>query len=329
VASVNAALANVQQIDLCVHLAARAGVRPSLTNPQLYIDTNVHGTRHVIEHCERKGCRAFVYASSSSVYGSQPSELPFTEDIPLCPPESPYAQTKVDNEVFASRFANEHENLCLAGLRFFTVDGPMLCGVPGRPDMAIASFIRMIASGTAVTMYGDGSYKRDFSFVQDIVQGIVKSAEWCENVSNQTGRHEVFNLGEEDCTSVHDVILMLASEMGVKFDGTMEGLIRKGVVTSVPPPKGDVPHTHANVSKARRLLGYDPHCKIAENIRRTVRAMHSVPWLPSQVTHVLRSLRDSSIVIAPEEAMSVLRERCEVEPDVSLWPILLEHFAQR
>jgi len=276
-----------------IHLAARAGVRPSIQQPALYQAVNVLGTQRIFNACLAVGVPHILYASSSSVYGAKAAG-PFEESWMLSPPESPYAATKVENEAEARRRAAEHPTTNFVGFRFFTVDGPYpVEGLPpGRPDMAVATFIRSllgpIQPSTALTLYGDGSYRRDFTYVDDIVSGILGALTTASDGRLPTNC-EVYNLGEEDTTSVARVVLMLAQECGLlspayrwrnlKEDVTeeecavmMQELMATGRVISVPAPPGDVPLTHASIEKAKRELAYRPHTQIAANLRRAVLA---------------------------------------------------------
>lgn len=261
------------RIDQIVHLAARAGVRPSIRDPQLYVTTNVLGTQNLLDLARDHGVRNFVYASSSSVYGGN-TEYPFAESQNVDHPVSPYAATKKSNELQAACFHRLH-GIPVTGLRFFTVYGP-----GGRPDMAIRSFIEAMDAGRPVPMFGDGSFERDFTYVDDVIDGIlgaVRAAEgrkdWCE----------VFNLGESDTTNVRELILLIAAELGKISPGRevkelpdeeqralIDELVRDGLVERKPEQPGDVPRTYADVTRARARLGYAPRTRIAEGIRKTV-----------------------------------------------------------
>lgn len=280
------ALSAAGRFDVAVHLGARAGVRPSVQFPALYQSTNVEATRQLFsEICSRHSPRV-VFASSSSVYGAK-AQGPFDEDMELSKPESPYAATKVACEELARAFASdpaaEAAGRHFIGLRFFTVDGPMLCGVPGRPDMAIASFLRSLRSSQPVTMYGTGDFMRDFSFVQDIVQGILQSLRVVVAAPATESSAKVYNLGEQDVVRVRQVILMLALDLGLVHSTgeirslseeeqarLLNDLAARGLVKSVAAPPGDVPLTHASLAKAMQELGYCPSTKIEANIRQTV-----------------------------------------------------------
>lgn len=260
-------------IEQIIHLAARAGVRPSILDPQLYITTNVLGTQNLLDLARDHGVRNFVYASSSSVYGGN-TEFPFTETQIVDHPVSPYAATKKANEVQAACY-NRLYGFPVTGLRFFTVYGPS-----GRPDMAIRMFIESMDSGKPIPMFGDGSFERDFTYIDDIVDGILGAV---RAAYGQKEWHEVFNLGESDTTTVRELILLIAQELGkIEIKGDVKALsesetrtlvdrlVREGVVVRKPEQPGDVPKTYADVTKSKTRLGYAPHTRIAEGIRKTV-----------------------------------------------------------
>ncbi len=261
------------RIDQIVHLAARAGVRPSIKDPQLYVTTNVLGTQNLLDLARDHRVRNFVYASSSSVYGGN-TEFPFAESQNVDHPVSPYAATKKANELQAACYHRLY-GFPVTGLRFFTVYGP-----GGRPDMAIRSFIEAMDAGRPIPMFGDGSFERDFTYIDDIVDGILGAIragegqkDWCR----------VFNLGESDTTNVRELILLIARELGklslprevkelpdAEQRALIDGLVRDGLVERKPEQPGDVPKTHADVDQARQHLGYAPGTRIAEGIRKTV-----------------------------------------------------------
>ncbi len=262
-----------RRIDQIVHLGARAGVRPSIQDPQLYVTTNVLGTQNLLEMARRFSVRNFVYASSSSVYGGS-EQYPFSESQPVDHPVSPYAATKKANELQASCYHRLY-GFPVTGLRFFTVYGP-----GGRPDMAIRKFIECLSEGKPVPLYGDGSFKRDYTYIDDIINGILGAI---RASAGQENWDEIINLGESDTTSVHDLILLIAGSLGVIRlerdprqlpDEEISSLIRelesRGLVEILPEQLGDVPLTYADISKAENLIGYKPKTKIAEGIRKTV-----------------------------------------------------------
>lgn len=232
--------------DTVLHLAARAGVRPSIQSPGLYVETNVGGTLQVLEASVRAGVKKLLFASSSSVYGAA-DEVPFREDAPLRRTFSPYAATKVAGEQLCSTYAHLH-GLPVVALRFFTVYGP-----GQRPDLAIHKFTRAISEGRSIEQFGDGSSRRDYTYVDDIVQGIRAAADY------DGGNYEVFNLGESETTSLAELIALIEKALG-----------RKAVIERKPDQPGDMPETWADISKARRLLGYNPTTKVGEGIPRFV-----------------------------------------------------------
>ncbi|HVR11526.1 MAG TPA: NAD-dependent epimerase/dehydratase family protein [Thermoanaerobaculia bacterium] len=232
--------------DAVVHLAARAGVRPSLREPVLYEDVNCVGTLRLLEAARRHGPRLFVFGSSSSVYGIN-TKVPFAEDDEVNQPISPYATTKRSGELLCYNYHHLY-GLRVACLRFFTVYGPAQ-----RPEMAIHKFTDLLARGEPVPIFGDGSSRRDYTYVDDIVDGI-------EATLALAPGFEILNLGGADTTSLQDLVLWLAAELAVEP--------RFEYLAAQP---GDVPITYADVAKAARLLGYSPKVPIREGLRRFVR----------------------------------------------------------
>ena len=232
--------------DVVLHLAARAGVRPSIEQPALYARTNVLGTVHVLDAAVRGGTGKFLFASSSSVYGAT-EEVPFRESAALRRTYSPYAATKVAGEQLCSTYSHLH-GLPVVVLRFFTVYGP-----GQRPDLAIHKFTRAIEEGTPITQYGDGTSRRDYTYVDDIVQGIRGAADYSRT------DFDIFNIGESETTSLRELIAAIEGAVG-----------RKAVIERQPDQPGDMPATWADISKARLLLGYKPRTKIAEGIPKFV-----------------------------------------------------------
>jgi UDP-glucuronate 4-epimerase len=232
--------------DTVLHLAARAGVRPSIKDPELYVQTNVAGTLHVLEAAVRSGVGKFLFASSSSVYGAT-DEVPFREDAPLRRTFSPYAATKVAGEQLCSTYAHLH-GLPVVCLRFFTVYGP-----GQRPDLAIHKFTRAIWEGRPIEQFGDGSSRRDYTYIEDIVQGVRAAADY------EGAPYDVFNLGESETISLREMISAIEDATG-----------KQAVVERQPDQPGDMPATWADITKARQLLGYQPQTKIAAGIPRFV-----------------------------------------------------------
>jgi UDP-glucuronate 4-epimerase len=228
-----------------IHLAARAGVRPSLAEPILYEDVNCIGTLRLLEAARRYGPKNFVFGSSSSVYGIN-EKVPFAETDPVDQPISPYATTKRAGELLCFNYSHLYDFRCSC-LRFFTVYGP-----GQRPEMAIHKFTRMLAEGRAIPMYGDGSTRRDYTWVEDIVDGILAAHDLAP-------RFEIFNLGGAETTRLDELIAWIAEDLGVEPR-----------IERLGDQPGDVPITYADVTKAERMLGYGPKVPIREGIRRFV-----------------------------------------------------------
>ena len=234
------------KFDVIVHLAARAGVRPSLAEPVLYLETNVNGTMNLLELAREHGVRQFVFGSSSSVYGEN-EKVPFAEEDPVSRPISPYAATKAAGELLCHTYSHLFGIRCIS-LRFFTV-----YGARQRPDLAIRKFARLISEGRPIPVFGDGTTRRDYTYVDDVIAGVRAAIDY------EASDYEVINLGESRTVSLNELISLLEGELG-----------REAVIERLPPQPGDVPQTYADVSKARRLLGYEPRTQIEEGIRRFV-----------------------------------------------------------
>ncbi|KPJ91963.1 MAG: epimerase, partial [Gemmatimonas sp. SG8_17] len=232
-------------VDVVVHLAARAGVRLSLEEPATYTSVNVAGTVNVLEACRTASVRRFVFASSSSVYGDV-TPVPFREDAPATSPISLYAATKRSGELICEVYSHLH-GLKIAALRFFTVYGPRQ-----RPDLAIHRFTRLLTSGSPIQQYGDGSTERDYTHVDDIVEGVLGAVRWTED---RGVGYDVFNLGESKTVRLDYLIQLIADAVGV---------VPK--VEVAPRQPGDVLRTFADISKARRVLGYNPRTSIEDGI---------------------------------------------------------------
>lgn len=228
-----------------VHLAARAGVRPSLEQPALYQRVNVEGTAVLLEAARRHGVERFVFASSSSVYGAA-SRVPFSEDDSVRAPISPYAASKIAGEALCHVYSHLY-GIRIACLRFFTVYGPRQ-----RPDLAIRKFAQLIAAGRPVPVFGDGTTGRDYTYIDDIVAGILAAMD-------HGARFEVFNLGNSSPVLLKDMIATLERVLG-----------RSAIIDRRPLQPGDVPITYADISKARRLLGWTPRTPLEEGVRRMV-----------------------------------------------------------
>jgi UDP-glucuronate 4-epimerase len=237
------------QVDAIAHLAARAGVRPSIENPLLYSQVNLDGTVALLELARRLEVRAFVFGSSSSVYGNSTS-IPFREDNPVAAPISPYAATKRAGELLCHTYAHLH-GLAVVCLRFFTVYGPRQ-----RPDLAIHKFARLITAGEPIPFFGDGSTRRDYTYADDIMQGIEGAIAYA--VANP-GCFEIFNLGESDTVSLARLVELLGA-----------ALETDPILHRLPSQPGDVDATFADISRARAQLGYAPQVRIEDGIPRFV-----------------------------------------------------------
>lgn len=231
------------RFDCIVHLAAMAGVRPSLLDPLHYQDVNIRGTLNLLEETRRRGKIRFVFASSSSVYGSR-EDIPFKEDDDIHNPVSPYAATKRAGELFCYTYHHLY-GIPTTCLRFFTVHGPRQ-----RPEMAIHKFVRMTLRGEPIPFFGDGSTRRDYTYVGDIVDGVVRAIDRCEG-------YEIYNLGEEATTSLSELVAIIGEVTG-----------KKPILDRQPMQPGDVVMTCADVTKARERLGYCPATPVAEGVER-------------------------------------------------------------
>lgn len=235
-----------QKFEVIAHLAARAGVRPSIQQPQLYCDTNVGGTLRLLEAAQPTGVQRFIFASSSSVYGAD-RQVPFSEDRRLSQTLSPYAATKIAAEFLCSTFSHLYK-MRVVCLRYFTVYGPRQ-----RPDLAIHQFTRKILAGEAIDQFGDGTTRRDYTYIDDIVQGTVAALSYNDRL------FDVFNLGESETIQLKDLIAAIENAVG-----------KKAKINLLPEQPGDMPLTCADISKARKLLGYDPRTKFSDGLPRFV-----------------------------------------------------------
>lgn len=238
-------LLSEEVFDVIVHLAAKAGVRPSVADPRGYQEVNIAGTLNLLELAERNGIKKFVFGSSSSVYG--PAAIPpFKEDAPLSP-ISPYAATKAAGELLAHTYSHLY-GLNITCLRFFTVYGPRQ-----RPDLAIHKFARLIASGRPIPVYGDGLAERDFTYIDDILQGVMAAIDY------DATPFEVVNLGESQTITVNRLIELLEDALG-----------QKAIIDHQPAQPGDMPRTHADITKAATLFGYKPATPVEAGLRKFV-----------------------------------------------------------
>ena len=231
-----------QEVDVIIHLAARAGVRPSITSPLAYQRTNVLGTQMLLDFAKDTGVKQFVFASSSSVYGVN-KNLPWKEEEQL-QPISPYAMTKLSGEGAGHVFSHLH-GIRFIALRFFTVYGPSQ-----RPDLAIHKFVKSILKEQSIPVYGDGSTSRDYTYVKDIVKGILAAIDYRES------QFEIINLGNHYSVSLKDLISEIETVVG-----------KKARVEYMEEQAGDVPHTFADISKAQRLLNYQPSTRLQEGLQ--------------------------------------------------------------
>jgi UDP-glucuronate 4-epimerase len=229
------------KFDQIIHLAARAGVRPSLEEPSLYQRVNVEGTTNLLEAARLNAVKKLIMASSSSVYGIN-SKIPFAENDPVFHAISPYAASKLACEALGHVYHHVY-GLDVVMLRFFTVYGPRQ-----RPDLAIHKFARLIRDGQAVPVFGDGSSARDYTYISDILQGILACTQ-------KAFGYDVFNLGESQTVRLDYLIGLLEKALG-----------KKAVIDRRPPQAGDVPITYADISRARKVLGYNPRIRIEEGI---------------------------------------------------------------
>jgi UDP-glucuronate 4-epimerase len=234
------------KFDFVVHLAARAGVRPSLEDPLAYEITNVRGTFTLLEAARRNDVPRFIFGSSSSVYGVN-SKVPFTEDDPVASPISPYAVTKIAGEAACHTYSHLY-GLRVVCLRLFTV-----YGARQRPDLAIHKFARLISKGLPIPMFGDGGTRRDYTYIDDIIAGLIAA------MTYDRSPFEVINLGESRTVELRRLVELLEQAMG-----------KRAIVDHQPQQPGDVPVTFADVSKARRLLGYEPATQIEDGIEKFV-----------------------------------------------------------
>jgi len=233
------------KFDAIIHLAARAGVRPSLAQPRLYSDVNIAGTQNLLEFARESGIRKFVFASSSSVYGVN-QKIPFSEDDPIFKPISPYAATKLAGEALCHVYHHLY-GLDIVCLRFFTVYGPRQ-----RPDLAIRKFTQAILAGQPIDVFGDGSTRRDYTHIEDILQGVLAA------LDRKLG-YEVINLGESRTVELRELISLIEKATG-----------KSAKLNRQPLQPGDVPVTFADIARARRLLDYNPRVPIEDGIARFV-----------------------------------------------------------
>jgi UDP-glucuronate 4-epimerase len=235
-----------EKFEVIAHLAARAGVRPSIQHPQLYYDTNVTGTLHLLEAARVTGLEKFIFASSSSVYGAS-KIVPFSENQGLTQTLSPYAATKIAGEFLCSTYSHLYQ-LRVVALRYFTVYGPRQ-----RPDLAIHQFTRRIYAGQPIEQFGDGTTRRDYTYIDDVIQGTMAALDY------EGPRFDIFNLGESDTIQLKDLIVAIENALG-----------KKAKINRLPEQPGDMPLTCADISKARKLLGYNPTTPLSQGLPKFI-----------------------------------------------------------
>ena len=228
--------------DAIIHLAAKAGVRPSIQDPVGYQRANVIATQNLLEFAREQEIKQFVFASSSSVYGVNP-DVPWSEKDAVLLPISPYASTKVSCELMGHVYSHLH-GIRVLGLRFFTVYGPRQ-----RPDLAINKFVRLIEAGEPIPVFGDGSTRRDYTYIGDIVDGVLGALQY------RSSNYEVINLGNDQTITLAEMITTLEEVLG-----------KKAIIDRQPQQPGDVPQTWADISKARELLGYNPKTSFRDGV---------------------------------------------------------------
>ncbi len=239
--------------DGVFHIAALAGVRPSIADPARYVSVNVDGLVSVLEAARACECRKVIFASSSSVYGNN-TKVPFAETDPVDEPISPYAATKRAGELICHTYSHLH-GISIACLRFFTVYGPSQ-----RPDLAISKFMRLIANDKPVPMFGDGSMSRDYTYIDDIIQGVLAASEFLSASSlkpQASGLFRVFNLGGSQPVSLRDMIESIGAVVG-----------NEPQIEHLPMQPGDVQRTYADLSRSRQELGFDPQTPFEEGLRK-------------------------------------------------------------
>lgn len=237
-----------RNIDIIVHLAAKAGVRPSIADPLGYGDVNINGTVSMLEGAKKFGVKKFIFASSSSVYGNN-SKVPFSESDNVDFPISPYAATKKAGELICHTYSHLY-GINITCLRLFTVYGPRQ-----RPDLAIHKFARLMEAGEVIPVYGDGSMKRDFTYIDDIIDGIVAAIDKCQG-------YEIYNLGESRPVRLDELISHIEQVLG-----------KKAIIDRLPMQPGDVYQTYADLTKVKEALGYEPKTELSKGL------VEFVKWL--------------------------------------------------
>lgn len=234
----------IDRYDAIIHLAAKAGIRPSIEDPSSYTQVNVLGTQNILELAKNLNIKQFIFGSSSSVYGVNPN-TPWSEDDHVLMPISPYAATKVAGELIGYTYSHLH-NIRFIALRFFTVFGPRQ-----RPDLAIHKFFKRIEDSETIDMYGDGSTQRDYTYVSDIVDGILKALNYTKT------NYEIINLGNNKPTALSELIDLISNIVG-----------KSAQINKLPEQPGDVPITYADINKTIKLLGYSPKVSVKEGLEK-------------------------------------------------------------
>jgi len=248
------------RVDGVIHLAAYAGVRPSIADPKLYADVNIMGTVNLLEAMRRHQVKRHVFASSSSVYGNS-RKIPFSEQDPVDKAVSPYAATKKAGEVICHTYHHLY-GINTACLRFFTVYGPRQ-----RPDLAIHKFTRLMLDGKPIPFFGDGSMRRDHTYIDDIADGVLKAVDWTaagnlEEGSGTAAKYDIFNLGESRTITLNELVEAISAVTGIE-----------PLIDRQPVPPGDVECTYADITHAREVLGYNPKTELEDGLR------HFREWL--------------------------------------------------
>jgi len=251
-----------ENIKTIVHLAAKAGVRPSINNPLIYQDVNVNGTMVLLEAAKKFNIKKFIFASSSSVYGNN-KKVPFSETDNVDFPISPYAATKKAAELLCHTYSHLY-GINVTCLRYFTVYGPRQ-----RPDLAIHKFARLIEAGQPIPVFGDGSMQRDFTYIDDIIDGTMAAIKNCRG-------YEIYNLGESRPVRLDRLISEIEKALG-----------KKAVINRLPVQPGDVERTYADVTKAEKNLGYEPKTELANGLAKFVNWLltNSEQFFPGQTNH--------------------------------------------
>ena len=235
-----------ESFDAIAHLAAKAGVRPSIIDPIGYQETNVYGTQNLLEYAKEKNIKQFIYASSSSVYGINPN-VPWKETDYVLNPISPYASSKISGELLGHVYSHIH-NIRFIGLRLFTVYGPRQ-----RPDLAIHKFVKNGIEGKPIPFYGDGTTRRDYTFIDDIINGFMAAINYSDS------KYEIINLGNHQNISLSKLVEIIQHQLNKEL-----------IIEKLPKQPGDVEQTYADISKAKSLLNWEPNTDIIEGIKKFV-----------------------------------------------------------